>query len=57
MERIDSIENRKSIIISTQAYFNSRVFINLESTDEKRLLSLAIKEMIEKMEAYTESGS
>ena len=57
MERIESIDNRKSLTISTQAYFNSRVFINLESTDEKRLLSLAIKEMIEKMESYTESGS
>ena len=57
MERIDSNDGQKSLIISAQAYFNSRVFISLESTDEKRLLSLAIREMIEKMEVYTESGS
>ena len=38
MERIDSNDGQKSLIISTQAYFNSRVFISLESTDEKRLL-------------------
>ena len=57
MERVDSIDNRKSFIISTEAYFNSRVFINLESTDVKKILSIAISEMLEKMGVYTESGS
>ena len=58
MEKNESIDGgRKFITISTNVYFNSKVFIKLESTDEKRLLSLAINEMINKLENYTNMGS
>lgn len=57
MQMIDSIDKRKTITTDIQAYFNSNIFINLESTDEKRLLSLAISEMIEKMEEFIMLGS
>ena len=58
MEKNETIDGeRKFITISTNVYFNSKVFINIESTDEKRLLSLAIKEMINKLENYTNMGS
>ena len=58
MEMLDSIDGGiKTITVSTKAFFNSRTFINLESTDVKKILSVSINEMLEKMEEFIMMGS
>ena len=52
-------KNQKSKIIFNQdnAYFNTKIRINLESTDEKIILSKMIKEILEKISEYQKNGS
>ena len=39
-------------IVEDKSYFNSETYINLESTDVKRLLALIIKNILNKSEEY-----
>ena len=40
-----------------KAYFNTETFINLKSTDVKEILSLTIKQILDKISNYQHKGS
>ena len=58
MEKQESVDGgRKSITTGSKTYFNAETYINLESTDEKVILSQMIKEILEKISIYHRNGS
>ena len=51
------MERRKTVITQDEAYFNTKTFINLESTDVKVILSQMIKKILEGISIYQRNGS
>ena len=58
MEKYESLDSgRKNITSVIKVYFNTETHINLESTDEKVILSKMIKEILEKISIFQKNGS
>ena len=58
MEKYESVDGgRKNITTESKTYFNTKLYINLESTDVKVILSQMIKEILEKISIFRENGS
>ena len=58
MESQDSIDGgRKFFSHFTKAHFNTKIYINLESTDVKSILSEMIEEILNKIHNFQEGGS
>ena len=56
MEKLDYF-NGIRIYQQDKAYFNTETFINLESTDIKQILSLMIRQILNKISTYQKNGS
>ena len=52
-----SSDGKSSLSIQDKAYFNSETHINLESSDDKEILTRVIRSIIEKIEVYQKNGS
>ena len=50
-------DDKSSITVQDEAYFNSDTYINLESTDVKEILSEVIRAILEKIIIYQQNGS
>ena len=58
MEKQDNVKGSKIIATTqTKVYFGTEIFINLESTDVKDILSLMIKEILERISMFQMGGS
>ena len=57
MEKYESVDGgRKNITTESKTYFNTEIYINLESTDVKDILSKMIKEILEKISIFQRNG-
>ena len=56
MEQITG-DRKLSLTVRDKAYFNSDTYINLESTDVKKILTEVIRAIIEKITIYQQNGS
>ena len=52
-----SVDGMLLIKVNDKAYFHSKLYINLESTDEKTLLASVIHTILEKINIYQQNGS
>ena len=58
MEKYESVDGgRKNITTESKTYFNTEIYINLQSTDVKDILSKMIKEILEKISIFQRNGS
>ena len=58
MEKQDNVKGSKMIATTqTKVYFGTEIFINLESTDVKVILSHMIKEILERISSFQMGGS
>ena len=58
MEKYESVDGgRKNITTESKTYFNTEIYINLESTDVKDILSKMIKEILDKISIFQRNGS
>ena len=58
MEKYESVDGgRKNITTGSKTYFNTEIYINLESTDVEDILSKMIKEILEKISIFQRNGS
>ena len=51
------IDGRKRFALQNKAYFNSKTYINLESTDVKEILTKVLNSIFEKIAIYQRNGS
>ena len=57
MEKYESVDGgRKNITTESKTYFNTEIYINLESTYVKDILSKMIKEILEKISIFQRNG-
>ena len=58
MEKLEDEKGSRKIETSeTKVYFNTEIYINLESTDVEAILSQMIKEILEKISIFQMTGS
>ena len=58
MHKDESVDGGKKFMnIGSKVYFNTEIYINLESTDVKVILSQMIKEILEKISVFQKNGS